>query len=104
MVTMVWVVSRQTSGPILVRHLHIHITTHITPRLMGAPTSEVGYTIATTRRENHEVHKNRWWHWGGLCVEMWQHVHTIYDDVILQKYNFSQALYKLPDDGRSRNM
>ena len=30
---------------------------------MGAPTSEVGYTIATTRREKHEVHKNRWWHW-----------------------------------------
>jgi hypothetical protein len=28
---------------------------------MGAPTSEVGYTIATTRRENHEVHKNKWW-------------------------------------------
>ena len=30
---------------------------------MGLPNSEVGYTIATTRRENHEVHKNRWWHW-----------------------------------------
>jgi hypothetical protein len=30
---------------------------------MGAPTSEVGYTIATTRKENHEVHKNGWWHW-----------------------------------------
>jgi len=30
---------------------------------MGVPTSEVGYTIATTRREDHEVHKNRWWHW-----------------------------------------
>ena len=30
---------------------------------MGVPTSEVGYTIATARRENHEVHKNRWWHW-----------------------------------------
>jgi len=29
---------------------------------MGFPTSEVGYTIATTRRENHEVHKNRWRH------------------------------------------
>jgi hypothetical protein len=24
---------------------------------MGAPTSEVGYTSATTRRGNHEVHK-----------------------------------------------
>ena len=43
MVTMVWVVSRL--------------------RLKGP--SEVGYTIATTSVENHEVHKNRWWHWGG---------------------------------------
>ena len=30
---------------------------------MGVPPSEVGYIIATTRRENHEVHKNRCWHW-----------------------------------------
>ena len=30
---------------------------------MGVPTSEVGYTIATTRRETTKVHKNRWWHW-----------------------------------------
>ena len=32
---------------------------------MGAPTSEVGYTIATTRKETTKVHKNMWWHWGG---------------------------------------
>jgi len=32
---------------------------------MGVPTSEVGYTIATTRREIMKVHKNMWWHWGG---------------------------------------
>ena len=31
---------------------------------MGVPTSEVGYTIATTRRETTRVHKNMWWHWG----------------------------------------
>jgi len=30
---------------------------------MGAPSSEVGYTIATSRRENDEVLKNRWWHY-----------------------------------------
>ena len=30
---------------------------------MGVPTSEVGYTIATTRRETTKVHKNTWWHW-----------------------------------------
>ena len=45
---------------------------------MGVPTSEVGYTIATTRRETTNVHKNMWWHWGWgaagkfqLLVEMW---------------------------------
>ena len=32
---------------------------------MGVPISEVGYTIATTRRETTKVHKNVWWHWGG---------------------------------------
>jgi len=31
---------------------------------MGVPTSEVGYTIATTRRETTKVRKNMWWHWG----------------------------------------
>ena len=31
---------------------------------MGVPASEVGYTIATTRRETTKVHKKVWWHWG----------------------------------------
>jgi ABC-type arginine/histidine transport system permease subunit len=30
---------------------------------MGVPTSEVGYTTAMPGREEHEVHKNMWWHW-----------------------------------------
>jgi hypothetical protein len=30
---------------------------------MGVPTSEVGYTTAMPRREDHEVHKDMWWHW-----------------------------------------
>jgi hypothetical protein len=30
---------------------------------MGVPTSEVGYTAAMARREDHEVHKDMWWHW-----------------------------------------
>jgi len=36
---------------------------------MGVPTSEVGYTPAMPRREEHEVHKDMWWHWvgGGTC-------------------------------------
>ena len=32
---------------------------------MGVPTSEVGYTIVTTRRETTKVHNNMWWHRGG---------------------------------------
>jgi len=31
---------------------------------MGVPTSEVGYTSAMPRREDHEVHKDMW----GTCV------------------------------------
>jgi len=31
---------------------------------MGVPASEVGYTPAMPRREDHEVHKDMWWHWG----------------------------------------
>jgi len=30
---------------------------------MGVPTSEVGYIPAMPRREDHEVHKDMWWHW-----------------------------------------
>jgi len=30
---------------------------------MGVPASEVGYTPAMPRREDHEVHKGLWWHW-----------------------------------------
>jgi hypothetical protein len=30
---------------------------------MGAPSSEVSYTSATTRRGDHEVHMDMWWHW-----------------------------------------
>jgi hypothetical protein len=31
---------------------------------MGVPTSEVGYTSAMPRREDHEVHKkDMWWYW-----------------------------------------
>ena len=45
-----------------------YITTHIIGtmqlRLMSVPTFEVGYTPAMPRREDHEVHKNMWSHWG----------------------------------------
>jgi len=32
---------------------------------MGVPTSEVGYTSAMPRREDHDVHKDMWGHRGG---------------------------------------
>ena len=38
---------------------------------MGAATSEFGYTIAKTRKENHEVHKKRRWHWGVGGWNIW---------------------------------
>jgi len=28
---------------------------------MDVPTSEVGYTAAVSRREDHEVHEDMWW-------------------------------------------
>jgi hypothetical protein len=31
--------------------------------LMDAPTSEVGYTLTTTSRKNHEIYMDVWWHW-----------------------------------------
>jgi hypothetical protein len=30
---------------------------------MGVPTSEVGYTSATTRRETTKSIRDMWWHW-----------------------------------------
>ena len=45
-----------------------YITTHIIGttlmRLMGFPDSEVSYTSAMPRREDQEVHKDMWGHWG----------------------------------------
>ena len=42
---------------------------------MGVPTSEIGYTSAMPRREDHEVHKkDMWWHWGGESYERGQNV------------------------------
>jgi hypothetical protein len=38
-------------------YITIHLIGTTKLRLMGVPTSEVGYTSATTGREDHEVHK-----------------------------------------------
>jgi len=42
---------------------------------MGVPTSEVGYTPAMPRREDHEVHKDMWWHWTKE-IHTYMHKHT----------------------------
>jgi len=41
---------------------------------MGVPTSEVGYTSAMPRREDHEVHKDMWGHGGGITFMTPVHV------------------------------
>jgi len=46
---------------------------------MGVPTSEVGYTSAMPRREDQEVHKDMWGHWGeggylGKKTDIWVEV------------------------------
>jgi len=49
-----------------------YITTHIIgttlPLLMGVPTSEVSYTFAMPRREDHEIHKDMWGAGGGRKI------------------------------------
>jgi len=40
---------------------------------MGVLTSEVGYTIATTRRETTKVHKNMWWNWKKEIIKCVKH-------------------------------
>jgi len=37
---------------------------------MGVPTSEVGYTSAMPKREEHEVRKDMWGHWGKNFVDI----------------------------------
>jgi len=37
---------------------------------MGVPPSEVGYTSAMPRREDHEVHKDMWGHWGEKILKI----------------------------------
>ena len=44
---------------------------------MGVPNSEVGYTAAMPRREDHEVHKDMWWHWGRERERQRERAYTI---------------------------
>jgi len=38
-------------------------------RLMGVQNSEVGYTTAMLRREDHEVHKDIGWQWTKKTIQ-----------------------------------
>jgi len=53
---------------------------------MGVPTSEVGYTSAMPRREDHEVHRDMW----GLGERGKKHTHILESqythDIISQTY------------------
>jgi hypothetical protein len=44
---------------------------------MGVPTSKVGYSTAMPRREDHEVHKDMWWHW--IKIKIKKSCYIIYD-------------------------
>ena len=61
---------------------------------MGVPTSEVGYTIATSRRETTKVHKNMWWHWEKkktmvewTCLNITLYVHSLSSFVRISRKN-----------------
>jgi len=80
-----------------------YITTHIIgttlPCLMSVPTSEVGYTSAMPRREDHEVHKDMWGHWGGGGITS-----LLYDSELLNHASsYFITTYQLPSSSASRN-
>jgi len=65
---------------------------------MGVPTSEVGYTSAMTRREDHEVHKDM----RGkkkLCGDVAACHRAACVLCAVQNESHSAQQYKLPDDG-----
>jgi len=47
-------------------YITIHIIGTKKSSLMSIPISEVGYTSATPRREDHKVHKDMWGIGGGI--------------------------------------
>jgi hypothetical protein len=57
---------------------------------MGIPTPEVGYVIATTRRETMKVHKNMWWQWGAKEKKKFYKLHY---DTILVKCAYADASF-----------
>jgi hypothetical protein len=45
---------------------------------MGAQTSEVSYTSATTKKGDHEVYMDMWFYWGKIWryVKVFRYFHT----------------------------
>ena len=41
---------------------------------MGVPSSEVGYTSAMPRREDHEVHKDTWGIGGKILIYIYTYI------------------------------
>ena len=58
---------------------------------MGVLTSEVGYPPVMPRREDHEVHKDMWWHWGGDYSKS-----VIYMSILRGDVEISSSFYVLP--------
>jgi len=55
---------------------------------MGVTTSEVGYTSAMLKREEHEVHKDMWGQWKKIFKERALYLisHTVYRSCPKPKY------------------
>ena len=56
---------------------------------MGVPSSEVGYTIATSRKETTKVHKNMWWQWKKKEIYIYMTSIRIYIHYIYINFLFS---------------
>jgi hypothetical protein len=63
---------------------------------MGVPTSEVGYTTAMTRGEDHEVHKDMWWRNRQTFVGLREYKHNLkvghFDEAKLTLNAFEEEL------------
>ena len=68
---------------------------------MGVPTSEVGYTSAMPRREDHEVHKDMW-----SIVEKKKTLFLVPSDwnVVHLVFGLTQHLFRGGDTALFKNM
>jgi hypothetical protein len=68
---------------------------------MGAPSSEVGYTSATTRMGDHEVYVGMWGHWEvtiklGARIDSGSTSISVYIYIYIYKYFNLYIVYSLP--------